>query len=240
MISPVQKLAENVDSVFEVFSKGLTVAGAYAYDVSAESLQSVGLDQPTIVLDVTVGNHRSVLRIAKVDDSFSAVITNDSTFIHKVANSYLPFLNYTAESFYSKYVYMQSIKELSGFALATADGKQYAFNIVYNEGAEDGQDFVITMDGKSLKASYFQNFYQEFVGLQAADFNTEKAVGTPEATITLTYAADGSKKTITFTKFSETRVQFAIDGKPEGCITSSAFTKFLRYADRVAENKDIK
>lgn len=238
--SPVQRIAENVEGVFELFSTGLTVGGAYAYDVSDNSLKSVGLDNPDLVLDMKVGNHRRIYRIAKVDDEYCAVVTGESKMIHKVSNSFLPFLDYTAESFYSKYVYMRSIKELSNMTITTAAGEKYSFDIVYHENNEDGKEYHITSNGQEIETSYFQTFYQELVGLDAADFNTEKVLGTPEATITFTYSADGSKSTITFTKNGETRYQFATDGKAEGHIASSAFVKFMRYAKQISQNQKIK
>lgn len=238
IVSPVRRIAENTDDVFKLFSEGLTVGGAYAYDVSDAALKSVGLDNPTMVIDLTVGGHRRIYRIAKVDDEYSAVIIGDSVMIYKVSNSFLPFLDYTAEKFYSKYVYMRSIKELSNLTLTTAAGERYSFDIVYNEGDENAE-FVITSDGKDIKAEYFQNFYQEFVGLNLSDFSTEPATGSPEATVTLTYKADGSQKNLTFTKVGETRYRVTDDGTVEGSITSSSYVKLLRYAKRVAENQNI-
>lgn len=238
--SPVERLAENVEGVFELFSTGLTVAGAYSYDVTDASLAAVGLDNPDLVLDMLVGSHRRIYRIARVDEEFCAVVTNESKMIYKVSNTFLPFLDYTAENFYTKYVYMRSIKELSNMTITTAAGEKYSFDIVYHEMNEDGKEYHITCDGKEITTDYFQTFYQEFVGLNAADFNTEKVSGTPDATITLTYSADGSKSNITFTKNGETRYQFATDGEVGGHVASSAYVKFLRYAKQVAQNQKIK
>lgn len=237
--SPEVRLADGVDSLLTVFSSGLSVSGVYALDVKPATLKQFGLDQPYLTISIKVGDVSRAFRISAVQqDGNYAVIADDSVVVKSVSASSLPFVDYTAESFYGKQVYMSSITELSNMVFTTPDFS-HSFDIVYDDSEDAEEEFVISCDGVKLTASYFQNLYQTFVSLTAADFETVSSDATAALTITLTYVSDGSKKTIAFYPSSATKHLYTVDGKPMGRVGTSELTRFIRQIERVAAGQDI-
>ena len=133
---------------------------------------------------------------------------------------------------------MSSINDLSNMTF-TGDGFSYSFDIVYDDSDDADEEYVITLDGKKLTASYFQNLYQQFVSLNASDFETSQSGEQAVLTITLTYSADGSKKTLAFYPSSATKYVYKNDGKAMGRISSGEISRFIKQIARVAEGKDV-
>ena len=100
---------ENVSAAFKLFTDNLAVAGAYSYDIDDKSLAAVGLDNPDLIVSLTVGGETKTFKIAYVDDEYCAVINDSSIMIRKVARSNIAFAGATSESFYSTWVIMQMI-----------------------------------------------------------------------------------------------------------------------------------
>lgn len=236
--TPINRPANNVDKLLSLFASGVTVSGAYSFDVSASSLAAVGLNNPDIVITLSVAGQNKTFKLSKASDGNYAVITDGSVMIKMVSASSLELAGYTTEDYYSTWVMMQSINELSNFKLSTG-GTDYSFDIKYDNSEEAEETYVITYGGEKITAEYFQDFYQIFVALQCSDFTTEKLTAAPECTITLTLSADGSARTLEFTKATATKYQYSIDGVPMGRITSSSYNKLIKNLKLVAENKPV-
>lgn len=236
--APMNRPANNVDKLLSLFASGVTVSGAYSFDVSASSLAAVGLNNPDIVITLSVAGQNKTFKLSKASDGNYAVITDGSVMIKMVSASSLELVSYTTEDYYSTWVMMQSINELSNFKLSTG-GTDYSFDIKYDNSEEAEETYVITYGGEKITAEYFQDFYQIFVALQCSDFTTEKLTAAPECTITLTFSADGSTRTLEFTKATATKYQYSIDGVPMGRITSSSYNKLIKNLKLVAENKPV-
>ncbi len=239
--SPERRLASDtsIAEILAVFSSGLSSEGIYSTDVKSSSLNKYGLNKPYLTISIKAGEISSTIKISAVqDDGYYAAVSDNSTVICKIAASSLSFIGYNTESFYGRSVYMSSINELSNMTF-TAGDVTHSFDIVYDSSEDAEETYVITCDGKKITASYFQNFYQEFVGLQAADFDTSSSSQTKALSIRLTYSSDNSTKTIDFYPSSATKYLYEIDGKPMGRVATTSISNIINLVERVAQNKDI-
>lgn len=234
ILSDDNRFADNVTDLFNVFVKGVSVSGAYAFDVSAESLKAVGLDTPYLTATIKIGNTTSTIKIDKVDENYCAVITDKSYMIHKVEASSFTFLDYSAESFYNDTVFIENIVDLSEFNL-TAGEESYTFGISYDEEAESDEQIQITYKGEKIAASPFQDFYQKFVGLQYEDYNTDFKGTAMDMIITVKFL-DGRTATVSLAKASATKYACFVDGRLMGRVSSTSFNGLLE-AIRIAAKK---
>ena len=229
--SPSKRIADNIDGVFNIFKSGVTASGGYSFDVSKESLAKVGLDKPDITVTMTVGKTSMTYKFKLQSDGEYAVVCDGAKLIKKVSASNVPFGNYSVADFYSTWVALISIDDLSGLDIKTPD-KTYEFGIEANpdEEAEDG--YFINLGDKDIDCSSFQSFYQECVSLSCTDFEVAELSGEPEYEIIFNYK-DGSKFDVKFTKASETRYQYSIDGVDTGKVNSSAIKKLVNKLEEL-------
>ncbi|MBR4073109.1 MAG: DUF4340 domain-containing protein [Clostridia bacterium] len=236
--SPTNQIADKVEGVLDIFAKGLTAEGAYSFEVTPAELKKVGLDKPDIVLEIKVAGNKRTYKFSRVDEEYCAVVTDGSKIIKKVAVSNVPFIDYNTQSFYSAWVFLRSINDLSNLTFET-EGKKYSFDIVYDDAEDAEETYIIKIDGKKLNAENFQNFYQHFISVNAADFNIEKTTQAPDMKITATYAKTGAKEVLTFTRTTATKYQYNLDGKDIGRITSAYYNKIVKYLKMAAADEII-
>ncbi len=227
IVSPVKRTADHVDQVFPLFSDGMAVSGAYSFDISADSLKAVGLDRPDWTITIKCGKQTRTYKIAKTDNESCAVIADDSTMIKKVSIDAIPFLDYTSESFYNRMIYLRSINTVSEFKVEL-EGKQYDFSIQYDDAEDAAETYIIHCNGTKLDAAAFQNFYQTFVSLCFSDYDVHKTDAKADLTITVTSSKTGATDILSYTKGGETKYQYSLNGNPEGRLTASSFTKFIK------------
>lgn len=229
--SPTERIADKVDSVFAIFKSGLSATGAYSFDTSASALARFGLDKPDISATMKVGKKSMTYRFKLQSDGSYAAYCDGTELIKIVDASSLTFADYKTTDFYSTWVALVSIDDLNGFAFKTAD-KTYDFSIKKNETededeSEDEEKYIINYNGKKLVASDFQNFYQECISLTCTDFTTEKAGAEPEYGFVFKYS-DGRQLKVDFTKVSETRYQYSLNGVASGKVNSAAMSKLSK------------
>ena len=234
--SPEERVADKVDTVFNMFTSGLKVAGAYAFDVSPESLKKVGLDKPHITATIKIGKYTQTYKIAKVDEEYCAVVTDNSYMIHKVAASDISFLDFNAENFYSSMVFLKSIDTLSNMTLEVG-GKSYSFDIKVEE-KDDQKEYIIHHNGQKLVAEYFQNFYQHFVGVTYTDYKRDVNVSDVEMKVTVKFN-DGHTETVEYAKDTATRYACIINGKVMGRVSSTDYNRLVKDIANVSQNKDV-
>lgn len=237
--APEKRIADNVTDLFNAFINDISVSGAYAFNVDAASLKTVGLDNPYLTATIKIGNTSSTLKIAKVDDEYCAVIKDGSYMIHKVAASSFTFLDYSKEKFFSNMVFLENITDLSELTL-TAGNESYTFGIAYDEEAESDSQFTITHKGEKITAGFFQNFYQEFVGLTFADYNLDFKGTQMDMTITVKFLKDGHTETVSLAKDSATKYACFVNGKLMGRVSSTDYNTLIKAIRNVSQNKDIR
>lgn len=238
--SPTKRIADNVDGIFGLFKSGVTVSGAYSFDVSAASRKKLGLDNPELTAEIKVGSLTQRYSFKKQEDGGYAVWYDGAKLIKKIDASSLTFIDYKVNNYYASWVCLQSINELSNFTVKTPE-KTYSFDIAYDDAEDAEETYVITYEGKKLTAENFQNFYQECISLSCSDFTVDKVSGEPAVTIVFTYSDTSRAKTdVKFVKSGAAKYQYSIDGIEMGKINSSALNKVLKHVEKVAKDESIK
>ena len=132
--------------------------------------------------------------------------------------------------------YLKSIMDISNLTLTAAD-ESYSFDIKYDEEKEDDK-FEITYKGNKITSEFFQNFYQDFVGVTYTDFKEDCDISNIELSVTVTFL-DGHKETVSYAKDSATKYACVINGKCLGRVSSADVSRLLKDIRNVAQNKDI-
>ncbi len=226
-----------VTPMFKFFSEGLTAVGAYTYDISPQSIAKYGLNNPDAIVTLSVAGETKQFKFAIVDDTYCAVINDESGFIRKIALEDVPILKYNNDDFYSPYVFIRAIYDISNLTVTIGDDK-YSFDISEN-GSDSDEECTVICNGKKIKSDYFQNFYEKLIGVTAADFEIAPTTEEPEMTISYTSINTGKVDVISYTKSSATKYQYSENGTPIGRIVSSEFNRIVKYVKNVANNKDI-
>lgn len=237
--TPMKRYADNIGTATELFTTSTTVAGGYTFDVSEASLKKFGLDNPDVEITLCVAGEIKTYKIARVDDNYCAVVTDQSKNIKKVATTYLKIAEGKASDFYYAPIAIYSVLDLSNFSVTTG-GQTYSFDITVHKEEDAKTPYSVTRDGEEINYENFKDFYYSYVELVCSDFGTEKLTAAPDTTVKLTFADGREGITMTFTKYSATKYQYSVNGVDMGRITSSSYNKFIKNLKLAAENKEVK
>ena len=233
--SPKKRIAENVNTLFEAFQKGVLVSGVYSFDVSAASLAAVGLDNPDFVATMKIGKQTLTYKFSLQEDGNYAALADGAKLIKKVLASNVPFAAYTATDFYSNWVCLNSIDDLKGFAIVTPE-KTYNFGISDNPDEESDDDFIITYNGVSIDCQSFKDFYMEAIGIECTDYTVDKLSGSAEYSFIFTFKDEiGGVNRIDFVKAEGTRYQYSSDGVAMGKVNSSTLNKIIKQVEKLVD-----
>lgn len=234
--SPKSRIAGNVDDLFAVFQAGLTVEGAYSFDVSDKTVRELGFDDPDFTAKLKIKDKTFTYKFKLQSDGNYAVISDSSLLVKSVSPDELSFINYKTNDFYSNWVCIETIDTLSGFTYESGD-THYSFSI----SREDvDSEYNISCNGSAVKASYFQDFYEEFVSLTCSEYTTESLSAQPTYTVTLSFNDGRSDAVLTFTKATETKYQYALNGVDMGRVSASSLKKISKYVAKAAAGESIK
>jgi len=243
VVSPSNRIAQNVEAPLLIFQSDLNVLGAYSYDVEEKTLKKFGLDKPDIELKLELGGHTYIYKFAMQEDGDYAAIRDGSEFISKVSADDLEEISKkTTIDFYSTWICYNSIDDLSNFTIKTKD-KNYSFDIKQkNIESEDGEstekEYTITHNGKKLTALNFQYLYQYCVTLKCLDFELENINTEPEITFEFNFKK-GGKSVIEFRKVSATKYQYRVDGVDMGRVSVNSINKVVKNAEKVSKGETI-
>ncbi len=240
--SPQKRLAKNIESITSFYQSGVSVIGAYAYDVSAASLRAVGLDSPDFVTTMTYEGKAKSFKFALQEDGDYAAIGDGSKLIHRVsASSLTGIADSKATDYYETTIFMTHIDDIDVFSVKTPE-KTYDFKVNKVEVAEDEEEpeepYEVSIDGKEIVGSYFQSFYAECISMKSQDFSVTSTAAQPEYAFNITHK-DGSHLDITFTKVSATRYQCKMDGIDMGKVTASSLNNIVKLTQRLANGEKI-
>lgn len=228
--------SDRVNPIFKLFSEGMTMVGAYSFDESAESLAKYNLNDPDLTITLSVSGEKKQFKVSVVDDTYCAVVGDNTGYVRKVALEDIPVAKYTVDDIYSSFVYINTISDMANITVEL-DGEKYSFDISENDEDSD-EECTVLCNGTKITASYFQNFYQSLIGVTAADYTTQKVSDQPSLTVSYT-RQNGETTTIAYNKLSATKYQYSVNGTPTGRVVSSEYNKIVKYVKRVANNQDI-
>ena len=202
--------SSNLSSLVSLFSNTTTVEGNYAFDITDETLKQYRLDNPDVIVTMTIEGESKSFEISAIDNTYCAVIYDGATMIRKVSTDSFAFMSLKAEDFYNKNPFLYAISDLSSLSLKT-DEDDIKFDISITEDEDSNKVYNISANGTKITASDFQDFYADFVMIECSDFTIEDVSGEPNASIIFDLN-DGSDVTINFYKVNATQYQYSIDG----------------------------
>ena len=236
---PDERMADKVDDLLVLYTNGITYDAVYSESATAAELQKYGLDKPDLKVETVFGAMTITHRFKKQADGNYAVFREGTNRILSVAADSIPYAEYGATHYYAKWIFMQSINDLSGFTVKSKD-ESYTFSIQYN-GDEADEKYVIKVGDKKITADYFQEYYQECLMIPSVDFVTVETTAEPEYTLILTYSdSSRSPLTVEFTPISETRYQYSVNKKPMGQVSATKLSSLMTGAAKVAKDQSIK
>ncbi len=237
--SPSERMAENVDKVLLLFNDTTPVSGAYALDSKTATLKKLGLDKPDLTIAAKLGKTTYSFKFKLQEDGGYAVWYNGCKMIKKIEADALEVLSYSTNKFYSTWVHLQSIDELSGF-IVKSEGKEYKFDISVKKNEDTKNEYTIKYNGKKLTATNFQDFYRYCISLYASDFDTTKVTSEVEYEITYVYSDAKRKPTkITFQRASATKYLFSVNGEAIGHVNSSDLSRIATYVKQAANDEKV-
>lgn len=240
---PTYRIAQNAENLVTVFTSGLSVSGAYAYDVTADSLKKFGLDDPDFQMTMDIKGTKLTYKFAAQEDGDYAAVNDDSKLISKVsASSVSSFIDSELIDFYSSWICLYSIDDISNLNIRVGE-KTYKFGIAAlseEEAAESDVNYAITLNGNSIDCKSFQNFYQYLISLACTDYTVDKLSASADVAFKFVFKDKAKEASVVeFTKSSETRYQYKVDGIDLGKITTSSMNKFIKYLEKLAAGEKI-
>lgn len=230
--SPEERIAENVDKVFNIFNSGVGVSGAYSFDVSANSLAAVGLDKPDFTATMKIKDISHTFKFKLQEDGCYAAVCDGAKVIKKVDASSLEFIDYTTTDFYASWVCLNSIDTLKSFTFKVGE-KSYEFGIEANSDEDSDDKYIITIDGKTLTSLTFQNFYQECVSLSCNDFTVKDITATPNISIIFTFKDGAGEQVYDFVESDATKYQYSLNSVPKGNVSASSLNQLVKQLESI-------
>ena len=244
VITPMNRYAYETKDFLLAFGQGLTCAGTYSFEKNDAALKRFGLDKPFMTVTITVAKESLTYKIAKVDETYAAVVCDSEPMIRKVALDNLPFIDADATDYYYKTPIVENIKDVKEIILENG-GNTYSFKLWYetvkaeSEGEEDKEVFHVSYGGKELDGANFKKYYMQLLEVYSVDFTTKNILGAYDTVMTFKHN-NGTKDTVVgFKKYSEQRWQYYIDDVASGLITSTDYSKLVDYTKRVAAGETL-
>lgn len=235
--SPALRIG-NDDKIIELInllSSGIASSGAYAYDPDTKTLDRYHLDNPDVMVTISVKGKTYTILASKVDDNFYAAVDSYGGLIHKIPASSLTFANSKITDYYSTFIVLENLSGLSYFKAEFAGGETYNFKTVYNK---DDESYKASIDGKELDIDNFKALYRQFISLTAVEQDA-KPLSDTSLTLTLVHSSGSADTVLKFKPYSSARYQVEMNGIPMGLITLSHYDKFAANIKNVASGKPV-
>lgn len=235
-LSPTERIADNVDDVFNIFKDGVSVSGAYALDASAESMKKFGLDDPDITVTMKINKTTQTYKFKLREDGYCAAWCDGEKLIKKVSTDSLSFIDYTAESFYSSWICLNNISDVKELTVITPD-KSYSFGIkAKSDDEEDKNEYIVTYNKREIDCDSFKDFYQEVISISCSDFTVDNVKGDVEYSFVFKFNKDiGGENRIDFVKSGDTRFEYRSDGEALGKVNRSDLLKIISSLEELVK-----
>lgn len=223
----------NDDKIIELVNLlGASIAssGAYAFDPDTATLKAYRLDNPDVVITISVKNKTYTILASKVDENFYAAIDTYGGLIHKIPASSLGIAEAKITDYYSTFIVLENLSGLSNFKAEFKGGETYNFQTVYNK---DDESYKALIGGKELDIDNFKALYRQFISLTAVEQDA-KQISDVALTLTLVHSSGSADTVLKFKPYSSARYQVEMNGIPMGLITLSHYDKFTKNIKNVA------
>ncbi len=231
------RLADNYSAILTLYQNGITVDGAYSFDVSSQSIAKFGLDNPDLETTMYIKDKHITYKFALQEDGDYAVIGDSSKLIQRVsADTLIGVVGTRPENFYSEVVFITSIDNLNRFKI-TAEGKEYDFAVsskeTEDESGETVKTYSVSLNGKKIKTSDFQTLYEECISLEYKEFTAESTQAEPTLIFDVSLK-DGSTARVEFTRASATRFNCRVNGVLLGKVTATSVNSIIKNAEKIS------
>ena len=227
---------DNASAMLGILADGLVAIDTYKLAPTKADITAYGLDAPDAVVTLKYAENSVTVRAKLYDKekNYYAVTVDGRNAIYAVTAEALSMLDKREADLYNQYAFLEYLKDFSNIKI-NAGGKDYSFDIAYNEKEEK---MTVTSNGAAVDDSLLSAYYQYLVTLSPTE-NNESCAATAAYTAQLK-PRDGSKAfVIKLYKQSERRYMLEINGEKYGVISSSIYESLTNYVQYVMEGKGI-
>ena len=243
LTTPIKRYAnaEALAPLVNVFSQSTSVVGNCALDINDETLKQFGLDDPDVVLSMTINGETKTFKFSILtgeDEGYCAIVYDGANTIRKGSVSSFTFLSTSPETYNYKSMFMISILDLSSLTIKNQD-KTLKFDITPTDGTENtNSPYIAKINGKDVSKGMI-GYYSDFTCIQCSNFEITETSGEPETTITFTFS-DGGETVVTLYNVNANEYQYSIDGTAMGRIPSSEHNKIIKNFETIASGELVK
>lgn len=200
----------------------LTMSTCEFLEQTPENLKKCGFDEPTALVEFTLGKTAYGLTIGgKTDGGYYAVM-NGAAGIYTITDEKAPWASCTVEELISRRPLSPYIYSLDSVEVTVPKGT-YKFEI-------DGENKSFSCGGRELLPDEFRSFYQTLISAVGEELYTGEVSGELIASVTF-LCKSGTSDTLSYYDGDDRKCVVALNGK--------ALFKVRRvYTDRLAENVD--
>lgn len=224
-ITPQRRIADNINSLLNLFGTSTSSSGCVSFDQSAESLKKFGLDNPDITVTLSLGGEVYSYRLKQSSDAqhnYYVAASNDK-MIRVVTVSNLEFVSLNEQDYYVTCIVVESIKNIS--AIEMSGDLSVKYDVEYDS---DNEEYVVYAGDKKIDSDAFLATYSNLVSTEAVDISTVQTSQPVSLTIKLYHNDNSATTVITFRRISETRYQFYLGGIAMGQLTSTGYNNIVR------------
>ncbi len=232
LTSPSERIGNDttVEEVLTLFSGGIASQGAYAYNPTADDLKKYSLDNPDIVITLSLASKSYTIKASVVDDLYCAMLDDSENMIHKIPLSVFGTINSKPSDFYSTFIFLENLSGLNKFTVEISGSEKYVFDLSYTE---EGSIYQAFFEGKELDSASFKDYYGKLISLAPISYESAQ-INRTSLKITLSHT-DGTKDTVLeFKEFSSQRYQVEMNSIPMGLITATDYQNLINYTRSVS------
>ncbi len=239
MTSPYRRPAseEFLENILAFASEGIVADGLYSFNATKENLEISGMNDPSCVIEVKIGDYNFELTIGGLmtegDTGLSAMIKGKKQ-IFKIDAETLDFVDPDITSMFNYNFIMENIYEIDSVTFEVASGK-HTFDLTHTkrDGNNNAYDTKVEYKGKTMSDTSFKALYQRVLLLSMLSFVIEEERTEPELTIKFKYIGDYKDRVVEFTQSPRDNYHYVawIDGVPLGEVLKSSVTDITQNLD---------
>ena len=236
LTSPVGCYAnEKESSLIEGGIRGLYADSVVMVNPSETQLVNLGLAESAVRLTAVYPDTTVELIGSKPDPNGNVkLMVAGGSIVYSLPLSKVEWVETGYEKLVSEYALNPKLTALSKMTVSSGGG-EYGFDLksktvvtTDDEGSEtESTTTAVFYNGRELQIESFSPVFENAGLIELADAKTEEPSGTPELTITYTYADDGSYDTLEFYPSSDNRCLAVLNGRAEGHSRQSDITRFV-------------
>lgn len=204
IVSPIEYAAS--PSISEDFIPALfdlDAAAVVAVNPSKKELESFGLAEPEVTVDVsyTMSGEEEIIKLRSSKPTASGAVyvkTEEDAIVYLCTAAQISWSDMTLQDFVSKSVLTPDIGTLEHLVFKMEDGSSYTLNL---EHMDDTENAKVSYEGTNFEMDSFKNFYYSLISITADEVVFENFPEMSEEDLILTVQfsyADGTKDEVRY------------------------------------------